>query len=156
MVYTAEVKQITNNDPIWEMPQDVCANCVGFRVRLLSRVVSSMYAEAFLPVDLKISQFSVLAMLSRYGALAATDLCRRLMMDKSTASRNLQRMRQRGWISVIEKRDGRAQLVSLTREGVQLLRTAYPLWRKAQQEATRRLGSKGIAALATVLEKLEG
>jgi DNA-binding MarR family transcriptional regulator len=150
------MKRPTKKKPVWELPLDAGSNCVGFRVRMLSRVVSSIYGEAFAPLDLKISQFGVLAMLSRQGAVAAADLCRILMMDKSTASRNLQRMGRRGWISVVDGGGGRGQQISLTREGVQLLRTAYPLWRKAQQEAARRLGAKGLAALTTVVERMKG
>jgi DNA-binding MarR family transcriptional regulator len=150
------MKHLPKKKPVWELPLDAGSNCVGGRVRMLSRVISSIYGEAFAPLDLKLSQFSVLAVLSHQGAVAATDLCRILMMDKSTASRNLQRMRRRGWISVVDRGDGRGQEISLTREGVQFLRTAYPLWRKAQQEATRRLGAKGLAALTTVVERVKG
>src|SRR5258708_26034714 len=116
---------------------------------MLSRVVSSIYGEAFAPLDLKLSQFSVLAVLSHQGAVAATDLCRILMMDKSTASRNLQRMRRRGWISVVDRGDGRGQEISLTREGVQFLRTAYPLCRRAQTTTNRRPGGKALADVRT-------
>lgn len=150
------MKRLTKKKPVWELPLDIGSYCVGSRVRMLSRVVSSIYGEAFAPLDLKISQFGVLGMLSRQGAVAAADLCRILMMDKSTASRNLQRMRRRGWISVVERNGGRGQEISLTRGGVQVLRTAYPLWRRAQQEASRRLGAKGLAALTTVLERVRG
>ncbi|MBV8054369.1 MAG: MarR family transcriptional regulator [Deltaproteobacteria bacterium] len=72
--------------------------CGGYRVRRLSRVVSAIYDDVFSPLKLKISQFGILVMLSRRGPSSAVDLCREVMMDKSTASRNLQRMRQRGWI----------------------------------------------------------
>ena len=37
---------------------------------MLSRIVSSIYGEAFAPLDLKLSQFSVLAVLSHQGAVA--------------------------------------------------------------------------------------
>jgi DNA-binding MarR family transcriptional regulator len=126
---------------------------VGYRVRRLSRLVTAIYDEAFGPLKLKISQFSILAMLSRRGPSTAVDLCRLVMMDKSTASRNLQRMRQRRWISAVQS-VGLGQRVSLTREGAQVLQRAYPLWRKAQEEARRRLGADGLNALDIVVEKM--
>ncbi len=149
------MKRSTHKEPNWELPSDAGPNCVGYRVRMLSRVVSAIYDEALASLKLKISQFTILAVLSRHRALAAADLCRMVMMDKSTASRNLQRMRRRGWIAVVQG-NGRGQEVSLAPEGVRVLRTAYPLWRKAQEEATHRLGAEGLASLTTVLARVKG
>ena len=129
--------------------------CVGYRVRRLSRVVSAIYDEAFGPLKLKISQFGILAMLSRRGPLTAAELCSLVAMDKSTASRNLQRMRRRGWLSLIQDGTASGQRVSLTRAGTRVVQAAYPLWRQAQQEATRRLGADGLRALEIVVAKMQ-
>jgi DNA-binding MarR family transcriptional regulator len=146
--------QPQQHKPVWQLPRDASPNCVGFRVRQLSRVVSSIYDEKFAPLKLKVSQFNILSVLSRGGPCVASELCTRIMMDKSTASRNLQRMRRRGWISAIESKGGRGQQVSLTPKGIRVLRDAYPLWKKAQQEAIRRLGPEGVKALKTVLQNV--
>jgi DNA-binding MarR family transcriptional regulator len=139
-----------------ELPAEASLSCVGYRVRRLSRMVSAIYDEAFGPLKLKISQFGILVMLSRRGPSSPADLCRVVMMDKSTASRNLQRMRQRGWISVVQDGAGPGQKVSLTAQGAQILQRAFPLWRKAQEEATRRLGTDGMKALDVVVAKMDG
>jgi DNA-binding MarR family transcriptional regulator len=130
-------------------------DCVGYRVRRLSRMVSAIYDDAFGPLKLKISQFGILVMLSRRGPSSAADLCRVVMMDKSTASRNLQRMRRRGWVSVAQDRVGHGQKVSLTQQGRQILQQAFPLWRRAQEEATRRLGTDGVKALELVAARMK-
>jgi DNA-binding transcriptional ArsR family regulator len=109
VVYTTSVKRQTHDRPVRQLQDGVVLNCVGYRVRRLSRVVSGIYDEALGPLKLKISQFSILAVLDRQGPLTAVDLCRLLMMDKSTASRNLQRLRRRGWISLVKDRDGSGQ-----------------------------------------------
>jgi DNA-binding MarR family transcriptional regulator len=149
------VKDQSYEEPGWKLPGDAGLGCVGYRVRRLSRVVSAIYDDAFSPLKLKISQFGILAMLSRYGPSTAVDLCRLVMMDKSTASRNLQRMRRRGWISVVHEGTGLGQQISLTREGARILRTAYPLWRRAQDKTTRRLGADGLKALETVMVRMK-
>jgi DNA-binding MarR family transcriptional regulator len=94
-------------------------------------------------------------MLSRRGPSSAADLCRLVMMDKSTASRNLQRMRRRGWISVTQNSTGPGQKVSLTSRGSQVLHKAYPLWRRAQDEASRRLRADGLRALELVVTRMK-
>jgi len=129
-------------------------SCVAYRMRMLSRVISGIYDELLAPLQLKGSQLNVLATLARRGPAAPTDLCAVLKMDKSTLSRNLERMGKRGWLAVRPGEDNRTHLVELTAKGTKLLQDAYPLWRKAQAEAARRLGEEGLTALNTLTKKL--
>jgi DNA-binding MarR family transcriptional regulator len=129
-------------------------SCVAYRMRMLSRVISGLYDELLAPLQLKGSQLNVLATLARRGPAAPTDLCAVLKMDKSTLSRNLERMGKRGWLAVRPGEDNRTHLVELTAKGTKLLQDAYPLWRKAQAEAARRLGEEGLTALNTLTKKL--
>jgi DNA-binding MarR family transcriptional regulator len=138
-----------------KLPAEASLSCVGYRVRRLSRVVSAIYDEAFGPLKLKISQFGILMMLTRRGPSTAADLCRLVNMEKSTASRNLQRMRRRGWISAAQDGSGPAQKISLTPQGAQVLQKAVPLWRRAQEEAARRLGADGMKALEVVVTRMQ-
>jgi len=148
------MKHVAHEKPGPEFSQ-VDLGCVGYRVRRLSRVVSAIYDEAFGPLKLKISQFGILAMLSGGGPLSAAELCRLVVMDKSTASRNLQRMRRRGWLSVVQDGAGSGQRVSLTRAGARVMESAYPRWRQAQQETIRRLGADGLRALEIVVARMK-
>jgi DNA-binding MarR family transcriptional regulator len=125
-------------------------------MRMLSRVISGLYDEVLAPLQLKGSQLNVLATLAHRGPAAPTDLCAVLRMDKSTLSRNLERMGKRGWLAVRPGEDNRTHVVELTAKGTKLLQDAYPLWRKAQAEAARRMGEEGLAALHTLTEKLGG
>jgi DNA-binding MarR family transcriptional regulator len=129
-------------------------SCVAYRMRMLSRVISGIYDELLAPLQLKGSQLNVLATLARRGPAAPTDLCAVLKMDKSTLSRNLERMGKRGWLAVRPGEDNRTHKVELTAKGTKLLQDAYPLWRKAQAEAARRLGEQGLTALNTLTKKL--
>jgi DNA-binding MarR family transcriptional regulator len=75
-------------------------------------------------------------------------------MDKSTLSRNVARMRRRGWLATDADDDRRTHTLRLTATGTRLLREAFPLWQKAQDEAARRMGGAGVAALATLVKRL--
>jgi DNA-binding MarR family transcriptional regulator len=152
-IYNFAVKRQKHDKPGCELPE-AGFGCVGYRVRRLSRVVSAIYDDAFGPLRLKISQFGILAMLGSRGPLTAAELCRLMVMDRSTASRNLQRMRRRGWLSVGPDTNGTGQTVALAPEGARVLRAAYPLWREAQEEATRRLGTDGLRALEVIIERI--
>lgn len=135
---------------------DIGSSCVAYQMRILSRVISGLYDKALAPLRLKGSQLNVLATLANQGPMAPTDLCAVLRMDKSTLSRNVNRMGKRGWLAVRPGEDNRAHMVEMTAKGTKLLRDASPLWRTAQAEATRRLGKEGLAALHTLTQKLGG
>jgi len=130
--------------------------CLAFRTRLLSRVISAIYDEALAPLGLKGSQLNVLSALARRGPSAQTELCEVLKMDKSTLSRNIERMRKRGWLTASVDEDNRTHRVNLTSKGAKLLRDAFPLWRNAQAEAARRMGSEGVYALGVLIKQLRG
>lgn len=121
---------------------------------MLSRVISAIYDEALAPLALKGSQLNVLSALAGRGPSVQSDLCTLLKMDKSTLSRNIERMRKRGWLAADLGEDNRSHIVSLTPKGAKLLRDAFPLWRKAQEEAARRMGGEGVAALETLIKRL--
>jgi DNA-binding MarR family transcriptional regulator len=131
-------------------------NCVGYRVRMLSRVITGIYDDALAPLKLKGSQFNLLDVVSRRGSCAPSAIHRLTRMDKSTASRTLERMRRRGWLSIETGSAGRGQTVSITGKGTRTLRAAYPLWKKAQTEAMRRLGPDGFRALQIVMRSVKG
>jgi DNA-binding MarR family transcriptional regulator len=94
---------------------------------MLSRVISAIYAEMLAPLGLKGSQLNVLSALARQGLFAQTDLCNAPKMDKSTLSRNIERMRKRSWLAVNPDNDDRTHMVKLTPKGARLLRDAFPL-----------------------------
>jgi DNA-binding MarR family transcriptional regulator len=107
------------------MPEDtkrVGSECLGFRARLLSRIVTSVYDECLSAVGLKVSQFSVLnAVASGEDALPA-ELAKFLDMDESTLSRNVARMCAKGWLRLEPGEDDRrSHQIRLTDLGKALL-----------------------------------
>ena len=146
------MRKIREHNP--ESEVNLAPNCIGYRVRLLSRVITGIYDEALAPLKLKGSQFNLLDVVSRRGPLFTVELNRLTKMDKSTASRNLERMRRRGWLSLSTAPGTKGQAVSITASGLKILRAGYPLWRKAQGEATRRLGSDGTQALRLIMRAI--
>jgi DNA-binding MarR family transcriptional regulator len=133
---------------------EIGLNCVGYKVRLLSRAVTSLFDEAFAPLGLKASQMNLMVTIARLGAPSAAQLCAELEMDKSTLSRNLARMREKGWVVFDSGGERRGNGVSLTASGESMLVRAYPAWKKAQGEMLRKLGNQGRIALNTVMRKV--
>src|SRR5262249_51937268 len=92
-------------------------------------------------------QMNILVAASYLGQAKQQDICRALHLEKSTLSRDLARMRERGWITDVQGDDGRSNLLSVTAHGGKLLQNVIPAWRQAQNQATALLGEKESAAL---------
>ena len=126
----------------------IAAQCLAVRLRRLNRQVSRIYDDALRPLGIKVSQLNILVAATRMGEAKPSDVCRVLDLDASTLSRNLERMRRRGWIeSLADEHDARLQPFRAAPAGLALLEQAYPAWREAQKAARKQMGAAAVEAL---------
>src|SRR6266536_2842257 len=92
----------------------IARNCVAVRLRLLNRVITNLYDDALRPLGLKVSQMNILVVAARLGVASPSQVCRILKMDLSTLSRNLERLRARGWIESVTEKDARVHPFRVT------------------------------------------
>jgi len=128
------------------------SDCIAFRVRALNRVVTNLYDAALKPFGITVNQTTILAMLALVGAAGPGRIGQALVMEKSTVSRNVERMRKNGWIAITQEEGGKAQTITVTDAGRKLLSALCPEWEKAQAEATSLLGKEGVAAVKSLHE----
>jgi DNA-binding MarR family transcriptional regulator len=134
----------------------VAAECLAVRVRVLSRAVTALYDEALRPHGLKVTQMNLLVALSLLGASRPSPLCDLLHLERSTFSRNIERMRRQGWVAMSPHEDARTHLVSVTETGRALLEQAKPGWDAAQAQARELLGDEGAHAVLEAGNSLMG
>ncbi len=120
---------------------DIGRQCLARRVRLLSRKLTRIYDDALRPVGLTSSQFTILVAITANPGARAAELHRRLDIEQSSFSRNTALMERRGWIEKQAVAGDRGRELRLTKTGEALLSDALPLWRSAQRDAKRTLGS---------------
>ena len=106
----------------------IAGECIAVRMRMLNRVVTNIYDDALRPLGVRVSQMNILVAAGKLGAARPAEVCERLHLDVSTLSRNVERMRARGWLEIIPDEDGRAQPFRLTTQGRRLLEKAAPAW----------------------------
>jgi DNA-binding MarR family transcriptional regulator len=75
-------------------------------------------------------------------------------MDASTVSRNVDRMRARGWLEQVPGQDERSRPFRLTASGRKMLRDASAAWEKAQAQAVDFVGDDGVALLRRMSKDL--
>ncbi len=135
--------------------EDVIAReCLVVRLRLLSRVVTNIYDDALRPLGVKVSQLNILVVAARLGLARPADVCQRLQLDTSTLSRNVERMRAKDWLEVVEDDDGRAQPFRLTAKGKRLLERAMPAWEKAQKKVKKLIGADAVASIDDAVRRI--
>jgi DNA-binding MarR family transcriptional regulator len=115
-------------------------------------VITNIYDRALQPIGLKANQANILTMLSYAGQASAADISRVLLMEKSTVSRTVDRMKKNGWITVEGHGDGPSQTITVTAQGRELMAAAHALWKKAQQQTTELLGEEGVNAILKLHE----
>ena len=130
-----------------ELAKAVSRECIGFRVRLLNRVITNIFDRALQPLNISLAQGNILMMLALYEQTSPADIGKALLMEKSTISRNLDRLQKKGWVDIVSEGDYQPQVVSLTANGRILLKEAHRAWKKAQEEASLLLGDEGVAAV---------
>src|SRR3954467_10046957 len=99
----------------------IADGCVAVRLRMLNRVITNIYDDALRPLDLKVSQMNILVAAAKMGTARPLEVCEYLHLDVSTLSRNVERMKVRGWLRVVPDQDGRSQPFQLTPQGRALL-----------------------------------
>lgn len=134
----------------------VARECIAVRVRLLNRAVTNLFDDALRPLGLKVSQMNILVAAAKLGVARPADVCRHLHLDVSTLSRNVDRMKARGWLEVVPNAaDARAQPFRLTPKGRALLEKSLPLWEAAQERAQALLGKAAVGELRSAAQEVK-
>jgi DNA-binding MarR family transcriptional regulator len=140
-------------------------NFLPFRLNVLAQTVSerlsAIYATKF---NLDIPQWRILANLASRGDMTAQDIARITYSHKSTVSRAVQELENRGLIArKVSSADKRSFTLALTSEGRRMFRQLLPLVLEFERklmasisDADARALLKGLTALETVLLGSDG
>jgi DNA-binding MarR family transcriptional regulator len=115
-------------------------NCTCFGLRKAARAVTQMYDRALKPTGLRVTQFSLLAVTQRTGPRGMAELAELMVMDRTTLTRNLKPLLDRGLLETIAGADRRRRPIAITAKGRAALAQALPHWREAQARMADGLG----------------
>lgn len=145
----------TAADPLAERVQ---AACLGTRVSRLHRLVARRYDAALRPLGMSVQQMEILTALSLLDPepTRPAQLASWLLADRSTMSRNLTSLVDRGWVSALTvSRTGRALEVGLTQDGREVYKQVEPLWQAVQDTTLDELGARSVTTLDRWLDHLQ-
>jgi DNA-binding MarR family transcriptional regulator len=133
----------------------IARECVAVKLRLINRAVTRLYNKLLRPYGLTISQMNILVAISCMREARQADVCRILDLDKSTLSRDLERLRKRGWVDSAQGTDARTVRLKVTSQGRRLLERVTPAWQQGQRLASAMLGKAEIAAISRAALRLQ-
>jgi len=128
--------------------------CTLNNLRRVTRIIAKTYDYALQAVELKSTQFSLLSTLKHYQDIPLSKLAEYLVMDRTTLTRNLKPLIARGLIESKTELDKRYRIINLTKQGLQLLNEAEPLWQTAQMSLVEKQGADNWSDLLDGLTSL--
>ena len=127
--------------------------CTNLKIRQLGRMVTRHYDQYMAAVGLKNTQYALLSHVVKLGPIRPGDLARRMHMDASTLTRNLQPMVSHGWLTIGAGENARSRLVETTDAVLDALNTATTAFdqvSKAQSERLMKELASIVASIQTV------
>ncbi len=138
-----------------ELCRRMRAMCACDKLRRTSRGVTQIYETAVMPSGLKATQVPILVALGLAGEVPLTMLAGFLGLDRTTLTRNVRVLEQRGLVtSAGQDGDGRVRVLSITPEGQRTLSAALQRWDDVQQRVEARFGAERLRALYGELDAL--
>lgn len=126
--------------------------CTNLKLRQLGRIVTRHYDRYLASAGLKNTQYALLSHVVKLGPIRPGDLARRMQMDASTLTRNLQPMVAQGWLKIGEGEDARSRLVCATAQGQEKRTQGQRAWKQAQLALNDLLGAERVMALHELLD----
>lgn len=128
-----------------------------YQLNQMASLVSTDFAHVYQQkYDLTIPQWRVLANLAQYGKSNAKDLCTQANMDKSTVSRAIKSLLQRGYIQAeLNQQDKRVTQVMLNEQGNALYKLIAHDAQNWEAQLTKKFTKQQQTQLLNLLKELK-
>ncbi len=139
----------------YDTTEHVRDHCLCLHAQRTARALARRFDTALGPLDLTNGQFSLMMSLNRPQPAGMGDVAALLAMDRTTLTAALKPLQRRGLVDVRpDEADRRSRKLSLTREGLALLKRALPIWRREHGELDHLIAGKDPGDLRSALRAL--
>jgi DNA-binding MarR family transcriptional regulator len=128
--------------------------CALSSTRRAARLLTQLYDSYLSEYGIEAAQFALMMMVESTADKGQTAIAQALGMDKTTLSRNLKILRAKGWLESERGSDGRRRSLSLSAEGRQMLASAKPGWRRAQDSLRNAMTDRDWAEMMATTENV--
>jgi DNA-binding MarR family transcriptional regulator len=134
--------------------QKTASSCAAINLRKASRVISQFYDSTLEPSGLTSTQFTLLVGIAVRAPVGITQLANHLVMDRTTLTRDLQRLEDQKFVEIVAGTDRRSKMVTLTEAGQAALKLAVPLRAKAHRHVVQGIGQDRLDLLLEIIEEV--
>ena len=133
----------------------VAWHCTCFNVRRTSRLVTQFYDSVMESSGVRATQFTMLGAVSMLGPVTVSQLAEQLALDRTTLTRNLKVLTDRGLVEITTgKDDRRKRVATVTPAGIEAIERATPAWQEAQQRIVTAFGEDRWRSMIEDLSEL--
>ena len=116
--------------------------CACATARRAARAVTQLYDSHLRANNIEGTQFALLSVLGSQGPCSQATIGHLFALDKTTLSRNLKLLKNKGWVEAAAADDGRERRFILSAAGKKRLAEAKPAWRRAQEQLRSSMTAK--------------
>lgn len=117
--------------------------CIAGRLRMLARVITGHYNEAFTAEGVTFAQAGLLMHMFAQPGVRQAELSKRLQIEKSAMSRDVQLLQKKGWLT-----DNLRNGLFLTEDGRLLAKRCHKIWKALNEQVHNDLGADAVDGLS--------
>ena len=133
---------------------DDFTQCMVSNSRMAARAITRRYDAYLRPHGLTSTQLSLLGSIKTMRDRTVSELAEARGFDRTTLTRNLDRLQDMGLIESRTAERGNGRICSITEKGEALIQELLPAWRQAQAEMREHLSAQGFDDSLKVLKTL--
>ncbi|HVL14896.1 MAG TPA: MarR family winged helix-turn-helix transcriptional regulator [Gemmata sp.] len=137
-------------DPV----REIAEGCIAVRVRLLNRLVTGVCDAGLRGHDVSVAQVNILVAVGHSGPHTPSEVAARLVMDRSTLSRDVEALLAKGWLRRLPGADRRSHQLELTPAGREKVASILPAWRAGQAELRKALGADNLGGVFAAADRV--
>ncbi|WP_422858681.1 MarR family winged helix-turn-helix transcriptional regulator [Flagellimonas sp. S174] len=131
-------------------------HCLNSKFRRLHKIVDGIYQRELSEFGLKGSMLDILFIIGKSSKFNQKDIARLLVIDQSTASRDIRKLEEKGWLTVRPSDvDSRTKDILITQEGLNILEKIAPIWEDVQNKMMEHLGNFNIQTIDSTLNAVQ-
>lgn len=147
-------KKMDEQEYIERKSQEFINTCSWFLMRKVTRLLTNYINGKFKETGILSTQLGALAILATKGELNISEIAKELVMDQTTATRNIKKLEKEKLVKEVKGEDKRFKRITLTELGKEKLLQVLPIWDENQQMLTTSAGKENIQSLDQILRIL--
>lgn len=120
-----------------------------------ANAITAYYDEGLKGLGISVKQFSLLLNLHHLEGASTAELADYVNLERSTVTRNLKFLLERGWVCDIAAPGKRAHCYVVTTAGQNIIAQADKIWERLQEEIQEYLGQENAARMMEIAYRLQ-